>query len=74
MELIELEEENIKAAEQNLELQQDRFDIGNTTSIEFRDAQLNYTRAQNTLIAARFQARISRLQLEQLTGSLDIGG
>ncbi|MEJ2544040.1 MAG: TolC family protein, partial [Calditrichaceae bacterium] len=37
-ELLQLEEENVIAAEQNLKLQQDRFDIGTATSLEFRDA------------------------------------
>ncbi len=70
-ELIELEVENVASAEQNLELQQDRYELGTTSSLEFRDAQLNFTRAQTTLIEARFQARISRLEIEQLAGILN---
>ena len=52
MELVELEEQNVIAAEQNLQLQQDRYQIGSATFLEFRDAQLNLARAQVTLIAA----------------------
>jgi len=72
IELMQLEEQNVLAAEQNLRLQQDRYQIGASTSLEFRDAQVNLLRAQSTLIAARYQARISRLEIEQLIGRLDI--
>jgi outer membrane protein TolC len=72
VELMKLEEQNVIAAQQNLQLQQDRYQIGTSTSLEFRDAQVNLLRAQSTLIAARYQARISRLEIEQLIGRLEI--
>jgi outer membrane protein TolC len=72
LELMELEKQNVLAATQNLELQQDKYDIGATTSLEFRDAQVNLIRAQSTEIVARFQARISRLEIEQLIGNIQI--
>jgi outer membrane protein TolC len=72
LELIELEEQNVVAARQNLQLQQDRYDIGSSTFLEYRDAQLNLNRAQITLIIARFQSRITRLEIERLTGNLEI--
>ncbi len=70
IELLALEEQNVQAARQNLELQQDRYRLGATSSLEFRDAQVSLIQAQSALIAARFQARISRLELDQLTGEL----
>lgn len=72
LELIELEEQNVVAARQNLQLQRDRYDIGSVTFLEYRDAQLNLNRAQITLIIARFQSRITRLEIERLTGNLEI--
>lgn len=72
MQVVELERENVKAAEQNLELQTERYQVGASTSLEFRDAQLNLSRAQNTLITALFQARLSRLEIEQLVGNIEI--
>jgi outer membrane protein TolC len=72
VELMQLEEQNVIAAQQNLQLQQDRYQIGTSTSLEFRDAQVNLLRAQSTLIVARYQARISRLEIEQLIGRLEI--
>ena len=72
VELLLLEEENVIAAEQNLKLQQDRFDIGTASSLEFRDAQLNLALAQNRQITARYQARISRSEIDQLIGDIVI--
>ena len=72
LELIGLEEQNVIAAQKNLQLNQDRYDIGAASSLEFRDAQVNLTRSQSTLIVARYQARITRLELEQLMGNWEI--
>jgi len=72
LELIGLEEQNVLAAQQNLQLNRDRFDIGASSFLEFRDAQVNLTRSQSTLIVARYQARITRLELEQLMGTWEI--
>lgn len=72
LELVELEQKDVTAAQQNLDLQQDRYNIGTANSLEFRDAQLNLIRAQTALIAARFQAKITKLEIEQLTGNVAI--
>ena len=72
LQLVELEEQNVIAAEKNLQLNRDRYDIGSATSLEFRDAQVNLIRSQTTLIVARYQARITRLELEQLMGTWQI--
>ncbi|MBD3170829.1 MAG: hypothetical protein GF307_15250 [candidate division Zixibacteria bacterium] len=72
MELLRLEETNVRAANQNLKLQQDRYAIGATSSIEFRDAQVNLLRTQTSLISARFQARIALLRIEKLIGQLPV--
>ena len=72
LEIVRIEEENVTAAEQNLELQSERYQVGAATSLEFRDAQVNLARAQNTLIGARFQARIARLEIERLVGDVAV--
>ncbi len=72
MKRVVIQEDNVEAARQNMELQQDRHAIGTASSLEFRDAQVNYARAQASLINARYQARILRLELERLMGRIDI--
>jgi len=70
LELAKIEEENVRAAAQNLELNKERYNLGSATSLEFRDAQTKLVRAEATLINARYQARISRLEIDQLIGRL----
>jgi len=72
MALVALEEQDVEAAEKNLALQQDRYNIGTASSLEFRDAQVNLARAQTALIVAKFLAKITRLEINQLTGSITI--
>ncbi len=73
LDVVGLEDQNIEAARQNLELQQERQELGVATSLEFRDAQVSFVRSQTSLITARYQARISRIELDQLTGALRVG-
>ena len=72
MEVVALEEQNIQAARQNLDLQRERQKLGVANSLEFRDAQVSFVRSQTSLITARYQARISRLVLEKLMGALEV--
>jgi len=72
IEITQLEEENVVAAQQNLRLLQDLFQVGAASSLEFRDAQVNLARSQANLIKAKFQAKLLRLELEQLAGLLTI--
>jgi outer membrane protein len=72
LQLVEIEEKNVRAAEQNLRLQSDRYQLGSASSLEFRDAQVNVVRARSTLIVVKFQARISRLEIDQLTGQIAV--
>lgn len=72
LELVKLEEQDVISARQNLDLQLERFNIGTASSLEFRDAQVNLIRAQTALIAARYQSRITKLEIEQLIGQVGI--
>ena len=72
IETVELEQQNKETASQNLELQKNRHQIGIADSLDFRDAQVNLARAQATLIVARYQARITLLEIQQLIGKIEI--
>jgi len=69
---VQLEEENVVTAGQNLELQKERYAIGASDSLNFRDAQVNMVRANVSLIVARYEARITHLEIEQLIGNIEI--
>jgi outer membrane protein TolC len=69
---VQLEEENTLTAQQNLGLQKELYATGASDSLDFRDAQVLYARAQVSLIVARFDARISLLEIQQLIGKVAI--
>ena len=72
LKLLELEEQNVAAARQSFEVQKEKYEIGSSTSLDFRDAQISLNRAQTSYIVAQYQARIALLQIEQLAGVIDI--
>lgn len=65
-----LAEENLKAAEENLKLAERRYDAGAGTQVEVRDAMLNLTRAQLTLLTTRIDAIIARADLSRAVGGV----
>jgi outer membrane protein TolC len=69
---VKLEEENTITAQQNMELQKELYATGASDSLDFRDAQVLYARAQVNLIVSRFDARISLLEIQQLIGNVAI--
>ncbi len=71
-EKVRLEQQNIQAARQNLTLQQERFQLGSANSIEFRDSQINYNRAQSSLINAKYLAKTAQIELNRLKGEIRI--
>jgi outer membrane protein len=64
----ELAEENLKSANENLQLAVRRYDAGAGTQVEVRDALLNLTRAQLTLLTTRIDAIIARADLNRAVG------
>ncbi len=71
IELSELEKNNEKIAEQNLDITLEKFKIGTITTVEFRTAQLNYVNAKFRNNSAQFQAKLSEIALKELSGNLD---
>ncbi|KAA3615110.1 MAG: TolC family protein [Calditrichaeota bacterium] len=68
VEIIEINEENLEAAKEELRLAEERYSIGAGTSLEVREAQVKLTRAEETLIAARYNALITLAQLDNELG------
>jgi outer membrane protein TolC len=68
--LRELETGNIKVAEDNLTLTQEQYRLGATSSLEFRDAQVNLVRARANLVNVRYLAYLAKLDIDQLRGQL----
>ena len=70
IEILRLQQLSVQAASENFERTKERFELGQATSISFRDAQVNLLLAENRLNEAGYDAKLSELALLQITGSL----
>ncbi len=68
--IYELQEQNIKTNQDNFERSENQFELGQITSVEFRQAQINLQNAQTSYNLAKYDAKLAELQLLQLTGQL----
>lgn len=71
IELVDLEEQNYENAEETLDIALERFRLGSISSLEFREAQTTFLQAENRLINAKYEAKISETELLQLSGNID---
>jgi len=67
-EILKLEEDNILLAKENVTIAMERYKVGNGTSIELQQAQQSFDAAQVRLVAARFNAISSEIDLKRLKG------
>ena len=67
----EVEFKNIQTAKLNFERTAEQYRLGQVSSVEFRQAQLNRLYAQMSYNRARFIAKVTELSLLQLSGRLE---
>jgi outer membrane protein TolC len=65
---ISLAQEAVKAAQEDLRVQSQRYQAGISTELDQLTSELAVTQAQLSLVAARFNYSITRAQLEALVG------
>lgn len=63
-------QKNELISRKNFERTEEQFKIGQINSVDFRQAQLNLLNAQNSLIGAQFDVKISEIQLLLLSGNI----
>ncbi|SDS49486.1 TolC family protein [Gramella sp. MAR_2010_147] len=68
--ILSVQEENVKTNLDNFNRSEEQYKLGRITSIEFRQAQINLIDAKTSLNLAKYDAKLSELQLLQLTGQL----
>jgi len=68
--IFRVQENNIITAQNNFDRSQEKFKIGQVNSIEFRQAQLNLLNAELSRNQAKYEAKLSELQVLQLSGEL----
>lgn len=67
---LQLEEENIELAKENVFIALARFRQGVSTYLELREAQISLEQAYNRLIAARYNTKLAETELLRLKGSV----
>ena len=68
--IIASEKKNVETNQRNFERTKERYKLGQVTSIEFRQAQVNLLNAQTNLNKATYAAKTASLILLQLSGTL----
>lgn len=64
--LLGLSGENKKIAEENLNINIEKFKLGASTILEVNDAQQRFDNASNALINAKFDLKLTELEIEKL--------
>lgn len=68
--VLQTQQKNVQTNTNNFNRTEEQFKLGQITSIEFRQAQLNLINAINAKNAAKYDAKLAELLLLQLTGQL----
>ena len=68
--VLEVQEKNLQTNQNNFNRSDERYQLGQITSIEFRQAQLNLLRAVLAKSQAKYNAKLAELQLLQVSGQL----
>lgn len=68
--IFEVQQDNIKTAKNNFIRTQEKFKLGQVTSIEFRQAQLNLLTAELNRNQAKYDAKLAEVLVLQISGEL----
>ncbi len=68
--IYQVQENNIRTSQNNFDRTKEKFKLGQVSSIEFRQAQLNLLNAELSRNQAKYQAKLSELNVLQLSGEL----
>ena len=65
---VQIQLASVAAAEEDLRVQQRRYQLGASTFLDVLSSQVTLNQARAALIQARFDARVAKAQIETLTG------
>ncbi|QSE96643.1 TolC family protein [Fulvivirga lutea] len=68
IELINIEEKNVAVAKENNEIAKERYDIGLSNPVEYRESQTNLIAAETRKQNAEYSAKLAEIQLKYLAG------
>lgn len=70
-EITEINQENLKSAEEDLRMAQERYRVGAGTLLDVLDAQVSVTTARGTLVRAKYDAMSAKADLEYYMGIIE---
>ncbi len=70
LQIYRLQEQNVLTAQNNFERSNERYKLGQISSVELRQAQLNLLNVKTGKNLAKYNAKLAELELLQLTGQL----
>ncbi|GEQ85444.1 membrane protein [Patiriisocius marinistellae] len=70
LQIFQLQEKNVSTAANNFERSNERYKLGQISSVELRQAQVNLLNAKTDKNLAKYQAKLAELQVLQLAGQL----
>lgn len=70
MKILKMEESNLSIAEENFARTKELFELGNVTSLELRQAQINLLRNRQRINNSKFMAKTAETELLLLSGSI----
>ncbi len=68
--ILAMERMNLTASQANFERTRDLFELGQVTTVQFREAQLNLMRAKSNIAAGEYAVKLNEIILLQLAGML----
>ncbi|WOC41270.1 TolC family protein [Polaribacter sp. HL-MS24] len=68
--ILQAQEANVLTTKNNFERTQAQYQLGQVTSIEFRQAQINFINSKTAFNNAKFDAKLIEIQLLQLSGDI----
>ena len=68
--IFRMEKQNLETAQLNFERSQEQFELGQITTTQFREAQLNLIDARRSLVVAAFNTKVSETDLIRASGDL----
>jgi outer membrane protein TolC len=68
--LFKLEQENLKTAEENLEIALERYKLGSLSGLELREVQQSLLEAEERLLLVQYQTKVAEISLLQISGRI----
>ena len=70
LQVMELQKRSVEAAQLNFKRTLELYNLGQVTTTQFREAQLNLIRSRYNLSTAKYSAMLKEIELLRLSGQL----